>query len=133
MFPCSLVQVFIVDITQMFAKSLLNGEFTFPNILDFVFFACNSYLYLPGKCSISYVSPERHHGIKEDAGWRFLRGVMVVFDMLDVSRIHQGSYISIFKSLPAWEVLHLLCVSRVSSWNQRGCWLEVPERSHGGF
>ena len=34
--------------------------------------------------------------------WRFLRGVLVVFDMVDVSRIHQGSYISIFRSLPAW-------------------------------
>ena len=54
--------------------------------------------------------------------WRFLRGVLVVFDMVDVSRIHQGSYISIFKSLPAWEVLHLLCVSRASSWSLRGRW-----------
>ena len=43
---------------------------------------------------------------------RFLRGVLVVFDMVDVSRIHQGSYISIFSSLPSWEVLHLQCVSR---------------------
>ena len=25
-------------------------------------------LYLPGKCSISYVSPEHHHGVQEDAG-----------------------------------------------------------------
>ena len=38
----------------------------------------------------------------------FLRGVLLVFDMVDVPRIHQGSYISIFKSLPSWEVLHLL-------------------------
>ena len=35
-------------------------------------------------------------------------------------RLHQGSYISIFKSLPSWEVLHLLCVSRASSWSLRG-------------
>ena len=54
--------------------------------------------------------------------WRFLKGVLVVFHMVDVSRIHQGSCISIFKSLPAWEVLHLRCVSRVSSWSLRGCW-----------
>ena len=40
--------------------------------------------------------------------------------MVDVSRIHQGSCISIFRSLPAWEVLHLLCVSRASSWSLRG-------------
>jgi hypothetical protein len=40
--------------------------------------------------------------------WRFLRGVLVVFEMVDASRIHQGSYISIFKSLPSWKVLHLL-------------------------
>ena len=54
--------------------------------------------------------------------WRFLTGVLVVFDMVDVSRIHQGSYISIFKSLPSWEVLHLICVSRASSWSLRGRW-----------
>ena len=52
--------------------------------------------------------------------WRFLTGVLVVFNMVDVSRIHQGSYISIFKSLPAWEVLHHPCVSRASSWSLRG-------------
>ena len=54
--------------------------------------------------------------------WRFLRGVLVVFEMVDASRIHQGSCISIFISLPAWEVLHLICVSRASSWSLRGCW-----------
>ena len=54
--------------------------------------------------------------------WRFLRGVLVVFDIVDVSRILQGSCISIFRSLPVLEVLHLLCVSRVSSWSLRGCW-----------
>ena len=46
----------------------------------------------------------------------------MVFDIVDASRIHQGSYISIFRSLPAWEVLHLQCVSRASSWSLRGCW-----------
>ena len=54
--------------------------------------------------------------------WRFLRGVLVVFDMVDAPRIHQGSYISIFRSLPACEVLHLLCVSRASSWSLGGRW-----------
>ena len=54
--------------------------------------------------------------------WRFLGGVLVVFDMVDAPRKHQGSYISISKSLPAWEVLHLLCVSRVSLWSLRGRW-----------
>ena len=44
----------------------------------------------------------------------------MVFDLVDVSRIHQGSYMSIFRSLPAWEVLHLPCVSRASSWSLRG-------------
>ena len=70
-------------------------------------------------------SPERHPsvilGVYEDAE-RFLRGVLVVFDMVDVSRILQGSCISIFRSLPAWVVLHLLCVSRASSWSLRGRW-----------
>ena len=54
--------------------------------------------------------------------WRLLRGVLVVFDMVDAPRILQGIYISIFRSIPAWEVLHLLCVSRVSSWSLRGHW-----------
>ena len=52
----------------------------------------------------------------------FLRGVLVVFDMAEVSRIHQGNYISFFRSLPVWEVLHLQCVSRASSWSLRGRW-----------
>ena len=46
----------------------------------------------------------------------------MAFDMVDVSRMHQGSFISIFKSLPAWEVIHLLCVSRASSWSLKGHW-----------
>ena len=54
--------------------------------------------------------------------WRFLTGVLMVFDMGDVSRIHQGSYISIFRSLCAWRVLRLLGVSRASSWSLRGRW-----------
>ena len=54
--------------------------------------------------------------------WWFLRGFLVVFDLMDASRIHQGSCISIFISLPSWEVLHLICVSRASSWSLRGCW-----------
>ena len=39
---------------------------------------------------------------------KFREGVLVVFEMVDASRIHQGSYMSIFKSLPSWKVLHLL-------------------------
>ncbi len=46
----------------------------------------------------------------------------LVFDMVDAPSIHQGSYISIFRSLPAWEVLNLLCVSRASAWSLRGRW-----------
>ena len=45
-----------------------------------------------------------------------------IFEMVDVSRIHQGSCVSIFKFLPAREILHLLCVSRASSWSRRGRW-----------
>ena len=61
------------------------------------------------------------------------------FDIGDVSRIHQGSYISIFKSPPDWEVLRLLGVSRASSWCLQSVimeskrTLEVPDRSLGGF
>ena len=54
--------------------------------------------------------------------WRLLRGFLVVFDMVDVPRILQGICISIFRSVPVWEVLHLLCVSRASSWSLRGLW-----------
>ena len=46
----------------------------------------------------------------------FLTWVLVVLVMVDVSRIQQDSCVYIFKSLRAWEVLHFLCVSRVSSW-----------------
>ena len=46
----------------------------------------------------------------------------MVFEMADAPRILPGSYISIFRSVPAWEVLHLLCVSRASSWSLRGRW-----------
>ena len=46
----------------------------------------------------------------------------MVFDMVDRPRIHKESYISIFRSLPAWKVLHILCVSRASSWSLRGRW-----------
>ena len=54
--------------------------------------------------------------------WWFLRGVLMVFDIMDVFYIRQWSYISIFRSLPALELLHLLCVSRGSSWSLRGRW-----------
>ena len=43
--------------------------------------------------------------------WRFLRGVLVVFEMVETPRIHQGKYISIFKSLPYWKVFKLLSVN----------------------
>ena len=44
--------------------------------------------------------------------WWFLRGVLVVFDILDVSNIHPGRCVSIFMALAAWEMPNLLCVSR---------------------
>ena len=53
----------------------------------------------------------------------------MVFDMVEAPRIHQGSYISIFRYIPAWEVLHLL--QSVIMESKRT--LEVPERSLGGF
>ena len=40
--------------------------------------------------------------------WGFLRGVLVVFDIMNDPRIHQGSCISIFNSIPARKVLQLL-------------------------
>jgi hypothetical protein len=40
---------------------------------------------------------------------------------MDVPGINQGSWLSIFRSLPAWEVLYLQSVPRTSSWSPRGC------------
>ena len=49
-------------------------------------------------------SPERHpRSLRER--WRFLRGVLVVFDIMDVPNIHQGSSVSILRSLPSWKVV----------------------------
>ena len=47
---------------------------------------------------------------------------MEVIDIMDALRIHQGGYILIFRSLPFWKVVQLLCVSRASSWSLRGRW-----------
>jgi hypothetical protein len=35
-------------------------------------------------------------------------GDLVVFDIMHAPRIHQGSYVSIFRSLPSWKVVKLL-------------------------
>ena len=88
----------------------------------------------------------KRHSLSLGGHSRFLRGVLMVFDIMDVSRIHQGSYMSIFRYLPFWEVLSSQCVSRASSWSlwfllsvfQVSCiesrrTLEVPERSLSGF
>ena len=78
-------------------------------------------LYLPGKCPISYVSPECLPRSLRGRWW-FLRGVLVVFDIMDVPNIHPGRSVSIFRALAAWEMPNLLCVSRASSWSRRGRW-----------
>ena len=55
--------------------------------------------------------------------------------MVDASRIHQGSYISIFKSLPpgkwsnSWVLQSFIQVSSLESKRT----IEAPERSLGGF
>jgi len=69
----------------------------------------------------SRVSSKRHPWNLRGHWW-FLTGVILIFDIMDVPRIHQGRSISFFRSLPSWEVLHLLCVSRMSSWSLRGRW-----------
>ena len=43
-------------------------------------------------------------------GWRFLRGVLDVFDIRDVPNIHPGRSLSIFRALAGWEMRNLLCV-----------------------
>ena len=57
----------------------------------------------------------------------------MVFDIMDVPNIHQGSYVSIFRSLPSFLGSGLTNgFSRASSKESKRM-LEVPERSLGGF
>jgi hypothetical protein len=51
-------------------------------------------IYLPGKWSNSWGRVDKQN-LTHRRG-RFLRGVLVVFDIRDVPRIHQGSYVSMF-------------------------------------
>ena len=78
--------------------------------------------FLPSWKVVQLLGSPEHHPRSLTGRWWFLRGLLVVMDIMDVPRIHQGSYISIFRSLPAWEVLDLLCVFRASSWSLRGRW-----------
>ena len=57
-------------------------------------------LYLPGKWSNSMFSrvSSKLHWWSLRGLWSFLRGVLVVFDTIEVLRIHQGSYILGFRS-----------------------------------
>ena len=83
-----------------------------------------SSFYHPGKWSNSWVLQRIIQVSSLESMWtlKVPEGVLVVFDMVDAPRILQRSCISIFISLPIWEVLHLLCVSRASSWSLRGSW-----------
>ena len=40
--------------------------------------------------------------------WRFLRGVLVAFDIMDVPKIFKEGCTSILRSLPYWKVVQLL-------------------------
>jgi hypothetical protein len=62
-------------------------------------------------------SPERHPRSLRGR-WRFLRGVLVVFDISDVPRIHQGYQTPGFSRASSKESMRTL---------------EVPERSLGGL
>jgi hypothetical protein len=66
-------------------------------------------------------SPERHQRSLRGR-WRFLRGVLVVFDISDVPRIHQGSYVYIFTSLPSWKVVKLLGSPEGHPRSLSRCW-----------
>jgi hypothetical protein len=66
-------------------------------------------------------SPERHPRSLRGR-WRFLRGVLVVFDIMDAPRIHQESYVSIFTSLPSRKVVKLLGSPECHPRSLRGCW-----------
>ena len=78
---------------------------------------------LPAREVLHLLCVSRASSWSQRGRWWFMRGVLVVSYIVDVPKIHQGSYISNFISLSAWEVLHLLYVSRVSSWSLKGCWL----------
>jgi hypothetical protein len=75
-------------------------------------------------------SPERRPRSLRGRRW-FLRGVLIVFDLMDALYIHQGSYISIFKSLPSWKVFLTLGFSKASP-KESNRTLVVPERIFGG-
>jgi hypothetical protein len=90
-----------------------------------------SHIYTSGKWSNSWVLQRHPRSLR--GSWRFLRGVLVVFDIMDVPRIHKGSYVSIFTSLHSWEVVYLTAGFCRASSKESKRTLEVPERSLGGF
>ena len=72
--------------------------------INFQFYTCLGSASTPG---FSGASSKCHPwGLR--GRWWFLGGVLVVFDITDALRIHQGSCISIFNSIPARKVLQLL-------------------------
>ena len=60
---------------------------------------------LPSWKMVKLLGSQERHPRSLRGCWRFLRGVLVVFDIRDAPRIHQGSYVSIFRSLPSWKVV----------------------------
>jgi hypothetical protein len=66
-------------------------------------------------------SPERHPRSLR-GHQRFLRGVLVVFDIRDNPRIHKGRYVLIFRFLPSWKVVKLMGSPELHPSSLRGRW-----------
>jgi hypothetical protein len=71
-------------------------------------------------------SPECHP-MSLRGRWRFLRGVLVVFDTLDIHNIHQGRSLLIFRSIPSLKVVKLLGSPEHHPRSLRGRWRFLRE------
>ena len=88
--------------------------------INFQFYTC------PGSAPTPWFSraSSKCHPWSLRGRWWFLRGVLVVFDIMNVPCIHPGRSISIFRALAVLEMPNLLSVSRKSFWSLRGrSWL----------
>ena len=88
--------------------------------INFQFYTCPESAPTPGFSRAS----SKCHPWSLRGRWWFLRGVLVVFDIMNVPYIHSGRSISIFRALAVLEMPNLLSVSRKSFWSLRGrSWL----------
>jgi hypothetical protein len=77
---------------------------------------------LPSWKVVKLLGYPEHHPRSLRGRWRFLTGVLVVFDIRDLPRIHNGSYVSIFRSLPSWKGVKFLGCPERHPRSLRGSW-----------